>query len=246
MVKDPSALLAPAVVDARRLITAAESDWSRPIHQCPGWDSAELVRHTGQVLKRISAILSGGHRVDREDLDPPPQSRTELPRWYAANLAETVERLSNAQPDAPAWTFSRRGEHRVAWWCRRLAVEVAIHRWDVEHAAAGRATAVTPLDSDVAAAGIEEFFTEFLDGLLERERALGLSGTLCLQATDAPVEWWVDVALPRHAIPESARADTVIRGPVSDLLLWLVVRPTTAIEVIGSRVIPDSWRHLGR
>ena len=33
-------------------------------------------------------------------------------------------------------TFATSDDRRVAWWIRRLTVEVAIHRWDAEDAVA--------------------------------------------------------------------------------------------------------------
>jgi hypothetical protein len=56
----------------------------------------------------------------------------------------------------------------VGWWRRRLAVEVAIHRWDIEHAGAG-GPAPRPPDAAVAAAGVEEFVTDLLLWLTNRK-----------------------------------------------------------------------------
>ena len=75
-------------------------------------------------------------------------------------------------------------------------MELAIHRWDAQHAAGlGGAAPARPLDAAVAAAGIEEFLTEFLTeflpGLLAQPEVGGLTGTLHLHATDGPSQWWV-------------------------------------------------------
>jgi hypothetical protein len=148
-------------------------------------------------------------------------------------------------PGSRTWTFSSTGDRRAAWWNRRLAVEVAIHRWDAEHASAASAgPAPHPLDSDVAAAGIEEFLTEFLPGLLSRQAAGEFSGTLQLHAADGPAEWLVDLGA---AVPGNARADTAIRGTCSDLLLWLTNRsPPDSLDVTSRPEISDSWRKLRR
>jgi hypothetical protein len=70
--------------------------------------------------------------------------------------------LTATPADSPAWTFSTRGERRARRWQRRLAVELAIYRWDARH---------------VAAARIEDFLNEFLPGLLAQPEVGGLTGT---------------------------------------------------------------------
>jgi len=136
----------------------------------------------------------------------------------------------------------------VAWWNRRLAVEVAIHRWDAQDAvAADGRPSPDPLDGDVAAAGIEEFMIEFLPGLLAQETAGVFSGTLHLHATDGPAEWWIDLEAAEPAVPGHVKADTALRGTRSDILLWLTNRRTSdALEVFGREDLLSSWKQLRR
>jgi hypothetical protein len=146
------------------------------------------------------------------------------------------------------WTFSTTGDETIRWWCRRLAVEVAIHRWDAQHAAAADGgPEPQPLDGEVAAAGIEEFVVEFLPGLLAHEGTEGLGGSLHLHATDGPVEWWLDLDGRQPARPGHAAADTALRGSRSDLLLWLTNRgPLETIEVLGDQEVAAVWPQLRR
>ncbi len=130
------------------------------------------------------------------------------------------------------------------WWDRRLAVEAAIHRWDAQHASIGL-TRPQPLDGDVAAAGVDEFVTEFLPGLLTGD-GTGLAGTLHLYATDGPTEWFVDLDDPARTAPEHHKADTAIRATRSDLLLWLTNREPSHLDVIGNPDPVDSWTRLSR
>jgi uncharacterized protein (TIGR03083 family) len=124
----------------------------------------------GGILMWMAAVVTSRERVSRRTLDPAPEDPAELTRWYLANLDRTLDVLGSADPDSGTWTFSSTGDRRVAWWNRRLAVEVAIHRWDAEHAVtADGGPPPNPLDGDVAAAGIEEFIIEFLPGLLSQE-----------------------------------------------------------------------------
>ena len=221
----PVALRDPTADDAKALLAGAQTSWTRRVPHCPGWDTAELVRHTGGILAWMAAIVTTRERVARRTLDPAPEDPFDLPSWYTSHLDQTLAILYDADPGSKTWTFSTRGDLHVAWWRRRLAVEVAVHRWDVQHAVAlDGGPAPTPLDGDIAAAGIEEFVTEFLPGLLAQGSIEGLGGTLSLHATDGPLEWRTDLDADTETIPRHAEADTTVRGTRSDLLLWLTNR----------------------
>jgi uncharacterized protein (TIGR03083 family) len=244
---ESSALLSVAEDDARALLAAAEIDWGRPVPHCPAWDGAGLVRHTGGIFLWMAAIATSGERVSRRTLDPAPGEPADLAAWYLVSLDRALTALRVADPGARTWTFSSTGERRMAWWCRRLAVEVAIHRWDAQHAIADGRVEPQPLDGGVAKAGIEEFVLEFLPGLLAQEGIEGLTGSLHLCATDRPGDWWVDLAAQGSAIPEQTLADIAVRGTRSDLLLWLTNRGLSGtIEVSGNREILDRWHQLRR
>jgi uncharacterized protein (TIGR03083 family) len=244
----PNSFLSTATTDGRALLAAAETRWDRQVPHCPEWDAAGLVRHTGGIFDWMAAIVASGDRVSRRTLDAPPEDPTDLAAWYLASLDCTVDVLGSADPGEETWTFSSTGDRRVAWWCRRLAVEVAIHRHDAEHAfsTVGGADPV-PLNGEVAAAGIEDFIVEFLPGLLASEEIQGLDGTLRLHATDGPFEWWVDLNDPGAARPEHEKTGTVLRGSRSSLLLWLTNRaPVGSVEVIDDQGIATAWTQLCR
>jgi uncharacterized protein (TIGR03083 family) len=245
---EPGALLDSATTDARSLLAAASTRWDAAVPHCPGWDTAELVRHQGSIFNWMATVVTGRERVSRRELDPPPENPDELPAWYLGNLDRAVEVLGSADAQSATWTFSSLGDQRVAWWDRRLAVEVAIHRFDAEHAAAADpGSPAAPLDGDVAAAGIEEFITEFLPGLLAQAVDADLKGTLHLHATDGPVEWWIDLDAAGAAMPQHAKADTAIRGTRSDLLLWLTNRSAPgSLQILGQQEIGDRWQQLRR
>jgi uncharacterized protein (TIGR03083 family) len=246
---EPTDLLQAADKDARALLVSAQTRWDRPVPHCPDWDAAGLVRHMGGIFRWMAAIVTTGERVTRRSLEPgPPESPDGLPDWYLAGLSRAIEILGSADPGSPAWTFSRVGDQRAGWWCRRLPVEVAVHRWDAEHAVTdedqGEAAPLS-IDGDVATAGIEEFLVEFLPGLLAQEDVEGFSGTLHLAATDGPTAWWVDLDDDGKVIPERSKADTTIRGTRSDLLLWLNNRgPLETLDVAGNQKILDRWGQL--
>ena len=243
---DVVTLLVPARRDAVDLLSAAATDWQRSIAHCPEWDATQLVRHTGSVLAWMGAIITSRERVSRRALDPAPEHPTDLPSWYRTTLDKTLDILESVDPESTAWTFSSSGDRRVAWWIRRLAVEVSVHRWDAEHAVSVSAgSAPRPVDRGVAAAGIEEFVVEFLPELLAQESLEGLHGTLHLEPSDGGDSWWIDLDARGARADRSAAATCALRATNSDLLLWLNNRRRAdAREASGDLQILDAWHQL--
>lgn len=241
-------LLNASVGDAEALLAAARSGWDRRIVHCPAFDAAGLTRHVGTIFLWMAASVLTGARASRTTLGPVPDDPAALPDWYLAGLNLVLDVLGRADPDAATWTFSASGDNRVGWWWRRLPVEVAVHRWDAQHAVAVTGgTPAEPIAGDVAAAGIAEFVTEFLPSLLAQDGLEDLLGTLHLHATDGPAEWYIDLTAGGRSVPEHAKADTAIRGTRSDLLLWLHNRtPAEPLEVFGDEAILGHWLQLER
>ncbi len=241
-------LLTVAAADGQDLLTAAEGDWARPVPDCPGWTAADLVGHMGAILGWMAKIVTTGQAVPRRDRETPPAGQEALTAWYATHLDKTVAVLTATPPESSVWTFSCVGNHRAGWWRRRLAVELAIHRWDAQHAAAP-ASLPPPLDGNVATAGIEEFVTEFLPGLLAQPGLDGLTGSLHLHATDGASEWWINLDDKELAVavPGHRKADTAIRATRSDLLLWLANRQQPGVlEISGPPEVAARWLQLRR
>src|SRR5436305_1965730 len=89
------------------------------------------------------------------------------------------------------------------------------------------------------------FIDEFLPLGAARGVTTGVSGSVHLHATDGEGggEWWVgfsDGAVEvRH---EHAKGDVVVRGPASDLLLFIWNRRgRDGLEVIGDDAMLDVW-----
>jgi uncharacterized protein (TIGR03083 family) len=247
---EPAALLQIANREARALLAAAETKWDRPVPHCPDWDAAGLVRHTGEIFLWMAAVNTARERVARRTMASGPENPDELPPWYVAALEKVVDVLGSADPDSGTWTFSSTGDQRVRWWCRRVAVEVSVHRWDVEHAARDDDDpSPHALDDDVAAAGIEEFVIEFLPALLKQEDLVGITGTLHLHAVDGPTEWFIDLDVggtsSTEPLADHGPADTSVSGTRSDLLLWLLNRgPLQSLEVSGDRKLLERWGQI--
>jgi uncharacterized protein (TIGR03083 family) len=205
---------------------------------CPGWTAEDLLAHLGEVHRWAAEIVrQGGDR---------PPSRRDLPRaprgsgtieWYQEGLELLMESLRNAGPDAFVWTFGP-PSGRSGFWFRRQAQETLVHRWDME--SAGGSAQI--LDPDLAADGIDELITLFLARVDDLAPTLG--GTLHIHATDAEGEWTLRPD-GQHLVASAghAKADTALRGPAGDLLLYLWGRPVTGqVEILGDSELGERWR----
>jgi uncharacterized protein (TIGR03083 family) len=241
------ALLNVLAVDGSRLLAAVESDWHRPVPTCPGWDGAELVRHTGGIFAWISSIITAGECVGRRVIDHAPVALDDLSSWYTDNLHRILDQLRRADTASEVWTFSTAGDRRVAWWRRRLAVEVAIHRWDAEHAITLQGgPPPAPLDGAVAAAGIEEFVTEFLPAYLDQSGGSAPRGVMRLHATDGQIELFIDLDARGVLIADHTDARATAHGSCSDILLWMTNRRPTELELLGESMTLEAWKELRR
>ncbi|MDP9073921.1 MAG: maleylpyruvate isomerase family mycothiol-dependent enzyme, partial [Actinomycetota bacterium] len=217
------------------------------------WDMTGLVAHLGGVHRWVTGILRTG--VLEKAPPPPLDNPGVVLAWYGEGLASLLEELAQTDPDALAWNWFAQEPAPARFWFRRMAHETAVHRWDAQ-AAAGAGPA-SPIDAELAVDGVDEFLG-FVARWLARRPVESLSGTLHLHATDVAGvaggggggggggEW--SLTLSPHGVAtrrEHSKADAALRGPASDLLLWLVNRLAPdggGLQVFGDRGILDTWR----
>jgi uncharacterized protein (TIGR03083 family) len=228
--------------EGRTLADVASAGWDRPVPTCPGWTAGMLLPHTSGTHRWAVANLTSGERVRRSQVPPPPEGRDAELAWYAEGLAALIDAAGDIDPEAPVWTFAASGERRSAWWLRRMAQETTMHRWDAESALGSHPS---PPDPRSAKEGVDEYLLDFLPRL-PAEMTAGWSGTLHLHATDTDGEWMLDLGdMTRPARLEHGRADSAVRGPAADLLLWLWNRqPPEGLEAFGDTTILDRWRQV--
>jgi uncharacterized protein (TIGR03083 family) len=224
----------------------AEAGWERPVPTTPGWDIGALLVHVGGTHRWATANLTAGERVRLSQMGRPPDGRDLGLAWYREGLTALLDAAATIDPDAAVWTFAASGERRSAWWVRRMAQETTVHRWDA--AAAGVAAggpSPRPPDPRLAAAGIDEYLLDYLPRL-PPETMAGWKGTLHLHTTDADGEWVIDLGdLTQPARHEHAKADTAVRGPASDMLLWLWNRqPATRLDAFGDTSVLERWQEI--
>jgi uncharacterized protein (TIGR03083 family) len=227
--------LSAIAADGAALVAAAADHLEVAVPSCPGWDLAELVRHTGNVHRhKVAVIEVGGTQRPKVGWASPPAGGRALLTWYREGLALLLDRLGTFDPETPAWSWT--GDHRVAFWQRRMAQETLVHRWDAQ-AAVGD---IGPVESELAADGVDEWLRVFLpdpDGAYE-----GAPGTIHLHRTDGEGEWLVELSSWPPVVSDGhAKGGAAVRGSAEQLLLFLWGRrPNDTVEVHGDPAMVDS------
>lgn len=235
----PEDLEAALEREADTLIITARDHMDAEVPTCPGWTVETLVNHLGRV-----------HRWSRDAMqgqgEPPvgfpgrPDEVTE--EWFRDGVRQLQTTFAEVGPDATAWTFLGPGTAR--FWMRRQALETAVHRWDVE-LATGEAT---PIDAELAVVGVDEILDMHLPRRLAGDDPPPLpEQSLHLHATDNPHGEWIVRASEGELLVGHGheKGDAAVRGPASDLLLWLWGRRSLdELEVLGARDAAEAWASL--
>ncbi|MEC9202767.1 MAG: maleylpyruvate isomerase family mycothiol-dependent enzyme [Actinomycetota bacterium] len=223
--------LAHLAADGRALIAAVEAAPDARVAACPEWTNTGLAEHVATVWNfAIAQVESGDPSGPQRPSSDPDESMSNL-------LDRAVAVLSDADPDAPAWNWT--DDQRSGWWCRRMAHEASVHRWDAQEAA----QTIEPIDADLATDGITELIEV---GLRFRPRG-GWdleypNGSLHLHRTDGEGEWLL-TAVDGELVAtfEHAKGDAAARGTASDLLLYLWGRGRATLECFGDEELLDAW-----
>ncbi|CAN5507980.1 maleylpyruvate isomerase family mycothiol-dependent enzyme [soil metagenome] len=215
---------------------------SAPVPGCPGWTGADLAWHIGEVQDFWGWVVRERSMAPAEYEDPSrpesadaEQAFTDILTFASAAAAELHRVLTEADPDTPIWNWTGR-DQTASWVVRRMAQEVAVHRFDAERTA-GRDHR---LDADLAADGIDEFLTFFQPS----SDVEPLTGSVHLHVTDADGEWTVltDDDGAATVTREHTKADAALRGPAHDLLMTLWRRmPVDMVDVFGDRALAETF-----
>lgn len=218
-----------------------------PVPGCPDWAAADLGWHIGEVQDFWGWVVRERSMAPAEHEDPPrpdtgdaEQAFADVLTFASAAAAELHRVLTECDPDTPVWNWT--GQHQTASWViRRMAHEVAVHRFDAERTA-GRDHR---LAAELAADGIDEFLTYFQPA--PSADVAALTGSVHLHVTDAAGEWTIRPAGDGGALVtrEHTKADAGMRGPAHDLLmtLWrrVPVGEVAAVDVFGDRALAETF-----
>ena len=211
------------------------------IPTCPGWAMRDLVRHTGGVHRWATRIVatqqtqafSNASTEDAVDWS----SDAEMVEWFRDGVDALVETLSSAPADLECWTFMP-APSALAFWARRQAHEIEIHRVDAEVAIGGEVR----FDPELAADGIDELLVASLT-----RRGRGPRSDPAVRLLTAPTDSdrrWLSTIAPDAFNTETVAglADCAIKGTASDLYQFLWNRlDRTAIRFDGDDRVLDVW-----
>jgi uncharacterized protein (TIGR03083 family) len=230
--------------DVRALLDAA-GDLGLDVPGCPGWTVSDLVRHVLGVFRSKIAALEGGVEPTKPDAgwgDLPAEAD---PRVALLEAYTVLRDLLRADASTAAWTWWP-AEQTVGFWQRRMALEVAVHRWDAESAVHGVDDAA-PVPDDLALDGIDEVtgwlrwpWDDDVQPEASGQRVLISAGDCSWVVTLHPTRVEVTAGSP------DSDADALVAGEPSGLLLHLWGRPgehgiaalgdATALRLLNERL----------
>ncbi len=231
------------------------------VPSCPGWTAADLTWHLAEVQYFWASIVEGNlaHPSAVDELVRPVDG--ELAALAGAQAARLVDQLARHAAWEPCWSWYPRG-NTVGWVRRRQAHEALIHRIDAElalQAVAGSGRSA--IDEELAADGVDEMLGVMLD-VSERPEWARFEPDGRTVGIEVPGRSWL-VRLgrltgddPEYGPQDSSalemlddggglEPDSVIRGPASEIDLWLWRREDLSMASIdGDRAAAERVREM--
>lgn len=206
--------------DARRMIALAPRHLDDAVPPCPGWDVAEVVRHTASVYGSKVATIRLGRPPHQGEWRIAPPDGVALVDWFGTTLTTLMEEFADHDPEEWASTWWP-PDQTIGFWYRRMALETVVHRVDVESAARD----VTVVEDDLATDGIDEVLTVFL-GVRDAGSGGERDGTLSVAAGGRV--WTVHLAEYEVRVQpgETGTATAELRGEAARVFLYLWGRGT--------------------
>jgi len=174
----------------------------------------------GAIAGHVASIYGWVGKIVRTGI-PAPQSESILgnsdgvPALTAAR-AQLLAAFDEADPSIPCWIIGG-GHGSPAFWARRMVFETMKHLIDLRGAGTENAPiAPAELTAELAADGLDEFFTVFL--ARSRPTLPALTGSIAFVATDVERAWSLTSEWMLGTLTE---ADVVVRATAPDLLLLL-------------------------
>ena len=237
---DPEPFIAATEREGAAVLAAAEAGLDAPVPTCEGWVVADILGHLGRVHRSVSEIIERrALEIPAVEIPNPPPGEAVL-GFFEEGLGRVVAALASIGPDEPVYSWSGDGTGR--FYHRRMAHELAVHRFDAESAHGTPA----PFDAELAADGIDEYLDVLVPFSARRWARALPSGSMHLHRTDGPGEWLVravDGAVVTTR--EHAKGDVAVRGPASDLFAFVWNRGRSEeLAVFGDDAVADEWAAL--
>lgn len=231
--------------ETSRIVYAYERDRFATVPWSDRWSVGTVARHVAGTHHVVAEIIR--RRPDADfglfnQLQTPPKDSPEFVDWFRSGTASLLEQLTSVPADAECWSWFEPGR-RVGWWARRMALEAVVHRWDAEVAQGQE----SPIASDVAADGVDEFLDVFVAASRSAHDAPA-GPTMSFACSDRGDQWWLDLSVrgSRTVRREGGAASVQIRGSAERLLLmvWGRVPVPAGVEVFGEVELVDRWSEL--
>lgn len=240
---DGAAYLASIRENAAALKAAARRGPDAPAPSCPGWTAGHLLVHVGKAYNWIVEVVTtraqaplmprpDDHAFDRTDPG--------VFAWFDRSLAAFQTTLRDADPEEPVWSWS--SDRRAGFWLRLMAHETALHRWDAQLAH----DAAAPIAADQARDGVDYTLDFWLPACRNGSLLPARGESYHLHRTDGEGEWTIRFAPGGPRVTrEHSKGDVALRGPASDLLLFLWRRvPPERLDLFGDRAVLDRFFEL--
>jgi uncharacterized protein (TIGR03083 family) len=219
----------------------ADGNMDATVPTCPEWTLRELTHHLGRTHVWAAAHIEQARpdplsdEEQRVEWGSMPADADVVP-WYRSVLGRLVAALEAAPADLQCWTFLPNSPPPRAFWARRQAHELAIHRVDAQ----GVQGPVAPVPVDFALDGIDELLFGFYSRPRSRLRS-ERPRTLSVRTPEAA--WLVHIGDEgARAERSEARGDCSIHGRANDLYYALWNRlPLHDYRVDGDPGVLDLW-----
>jgi len=222
---------------------AARSQAAPAVPSCPEWVVTDLVLHLGMVHRMVARVISermqepppvddrswSGLPGPWQDWLPPNRAPRQSPvppgliDWFGAGAAELAGQFRATDPGVRVWTWS--ADQSVGFWQRMQAIEVAVHRWDVQNAV----SAAQPIEAALATDAVAQTFEIMAPARRMVAKAPpGQGERFVFRRTDGAQAWAVrfDGDAVLLGAPQGSY-DIEIAGTASDLALFLWQRDVT-------------------
>jgi hypothetical protein len=214
---------------------AARSPLQAHVPTYPSFTVETLTAHIGRALKMVHTIIESGSWDESSEIRPAPAGLAVV-AWAASALPALrsllgevpAERLV-AFPHAPA-------PLPVGAVAVSIAVEVGVHRWDVESVLGEHAS----IPAELAVLEADKVFETFAP-LLASAGVAPIGGTVELRASDVDVRWLLAVSDGRleiaRLLDETLSSDAVVVASAENLalLVWKRLLPKhPGFEVSGN------------
>jgi uncharacterized protein (TIGR03083 family) len=237
---EPAVYVDAIVREGQAVLAAGKAGLDAPVPTCKGWVVADVLGHLGRVHRSVSEILERRAREIPDVAIPKSPAGDAVLGFFEEGLERLVAALSAVEPDAIVYTWS--GPSEAIFYHRRMAHEVAVHRYDAE-AAHGTPS---PFEPELAADAIDELYSVVLPFAIRRWNRPLPAGSMHLHRTDGAGEWLVRIDDRQLTVArEHAKGDVAVRGSASDLLAFAWNRGRSdSLEVFGPTELADAWAGL--